>query len=110
MTRRNTLMRQSCAIKTLFPRGDGIDLRTRGGRALMVNTRTYIEALGHDPSPAELGMIRACAAQRLALQTLEHRALTGGEPLGQLYINLCAQLERGLRTLGIGSAQSEAKP
>jgi hypothetical protein len=87
--------------QTFTKRGDGIDLRSTKGKLFLNHLLTLIDLMPRVPSEDDLVALRAIVFQTLNLRAMEQHSFDSGEPLTQVYINLTAQLERGLRSLGI---------
>jgi len=97
----NTVIVRKATLKTLFKRGDGLDMRTRQARRLRTIVLGYIDALGHEPSINERALIMSCARQRCSLEQIEQQSFDRGEPLPAEYREQADLLTRQMAQLGV---------
>jgi hypothetical protein len=99
---------RKAALKALFHRNDGVDMRSRGGQRTKALVLAYLDEMDHEPNEAELAALRAAASQRLSLEALEKQALAKGAPLPKSYCTLSRLLERNLRALRVRPVHANA--
>jgi len=99
---------QKAALKALFHRNDGVDMRTTAGKRKQALVEAYLGMLDREPSAADLAIIAAAASQRLELEAIERQALKGA-PLPRSYCTLSRMLERNLERIRSRPVMQQAK-
>ena len=89
---------RKAALKALFYRNDGQDLRTTAARRKRALVEAYLNELPGPPSAADLSIIEAAASLRLELERIERRALKGA-PLPRDYCTLSKLLDQKLERI-----------